>query len=332
MRIFLTGASGYIGQALCKRLSEGGHELRALVRASSATRTLESLGVELFVGDITDRYSMREAMSGSDWVIHAAAELDFEAPDERMARINVEGSDNVASLAWKLGVGRLLALSSIAAWGGSPPDGSAADEESPPAEPMPTSYSATKRAADAVIAEWAEKGLKVNTAYPSLVYGPPGKRQGFNALLRSILKRRMPVVVGADRRLTMIHIDDLVEALVRIVDGAEPGENYVLSGSSIELGTLVSEVCRLGRVAEPRWRLSLGSAAFLMLILSPIYRFRGRRPPVSPAQLASLKRHWNFTDQKARRDLDWKPRDIVTGLPDTVTFLQREVPGLQDAG
>jgi nucleoside-diphosphate-sugar epimerase len=323
MRIFLTGASGYIGLALCRRLAAEGHELRALVRETSNRQPLEELGATLFVGDITDRYSMREAMSGADWVVHAAAELDFEAPEDRMRRTNVVGSENVASLAYKLGVGRLLAISSIASFGGSPPDGSAADEEAPPILPMPTSYSATKREADEAIAAWAERGLRVNTVFPSLVYGPPGKKQGSNALLRMVLKGRMPAVVGGDRMVNLVHVDDLVDGICRAMARAEPGEGYILSGDAISIAELVQRVAELGDVRPPRLDLSVGSAALLMLLTRPWFALRGYRSPLSPAQLASLKRHWNFDDSKARDQLEWRPRSLAEGLPETLAYLAR---------
>ncbi len=322
MRIFLTGATGYIGRALCRRLAPQGFELRALVRPTSDVDELERLGVALFEGDVADRYSMREGMSGADWVIHAAAELDFDAPDERMRRTNVEGSENVASLAWKLGVGRLLVVSSIAAFGGSPPDGSAATEESSPALPLPTAYSTTKRGADDAVAGWAERGLRVNTVYPSLVFGPPGKKQGFNSMLRLIIKGRLPAVVGGDRLLTMVQLDDLVDGIVRVLERAEPGAGYLLAGEALRLRELVREVAQLAGVRPPRLHLSIGSAALLMLLARPVYRLRGHRPPLSAAQLSSLKRHWNFDDAKARRELDWRPRPLEKRLPETVEFLR----------
>src|ERR1700680_2349151 len=109
MRIFLTGGTGYIGRALAERLTSEGHRVCALVRPTSNAELLTRHGVLTVVGDLRDRLSMREGMAGSDWVIHAAAELDLTAPAARMKGTNVEGSDNVASLACKLGVGRLLA-------------------------------------------------------------------------------------------------------------------------------------------------------------------------------------------------------------------------------
>ena len=133
---------------------------------------------------------MREGMSGADWVIHAAADLDMDGgPAERMRQANVQGSENVASLAYKLGVGRFLSVSSMAYFGGSPPDGSTADESAPLQTPFPTLYSATKHSGERAIQEWAKKGLRINTVYPSLVYGPPGKKEGANAILRGLPAR-----------------------------------------------------------------------------------------------------------------------------------------------
>src|SRR5215203_5979300 len=137
MRIYLTGGTGYIGKALAKRLVEAGHEVRALVRATSNVEPLKQLGVATFTGDLQDRASMREGMSGADWVIHAAADLDLTGPPERMRQINIQGSENVASLAYKLGTGRFLSVSSMAYFGGSPADGTPADETSSPREPFP---------------------------------------------------------------------------------------------------------------------------------------------------------------------------------------------------
>ncbi len=328
MRIYLTGATGYIGTALCRRLAADGHELRALVRPTSRTEALEALGVALFPGDLTDRASMREGMSGADWVVHAAAELDFASPADRMGRVNVEGSEHVASLAYKLGVGRLLAVSSIAVWGGSANNGPASTEESPPILPMPSRYSATKRAGERAIDSWAERGLRVNTVYPSLVYGPPGKKQGANSLLRLLLLRRLPAVVGADRRASWIFLDDLVEGMVRIMERSRPGARYLLTGEVAAVGEVVRKVCGLGGVRTPRLRLSPGVAGLLALATAPLYRLRGRRSPLVRDQIRSLSRDWIFDDAKARRELDWSPRTLDEGLPPTVEYiLAREGAG-----
>ncbi|HYO11980.1 MAG TPA: NAD-dependent epimerase/dehydratase family protein [Thermoanaerobaculia bacterium] len=321
MRIFLTGGTGYIGRVLARRLVEAGHEVRALVRATSHVEPLQELGIATFVGDIGDRFSLREGMSGADWVLHAAADLDFAAPPERMRQANIEGSENVASLAYKLGVGRLLSVSSIAYFGGSPPDGSLADETTPPQEPFPSLYSATKHSGERAIQEWAKRGLRVNTVYPSLVYGPPGKKGGSNALLRHLLKGRIPAMVGGDRKMSWVHLDDVVDGMLRVMEKAPPGRNYLLSGEVMLLRDVVDRVCRLGGVRPPP-SIPLGLARVGLGLAAPFYRMRGRRPPFSPDQISSVERHWAFDDSRARTELGWRPRSLDEGLPPTVEFLK----------
>lgn len=322
MRIFLTGGTGYIGGALARRLVADGHEVRALVRATSKVEGLRELGVATFVGDLADRISMREGMSGADWVIHAAADLDFGAPEERMRKINVEGSDNVASLAFKLGVGRFLSVSSIAFFGGSPEDGTPATETTPIRQPFPSLYSVTKHSGELAVREWGKKGLRVNTVYPSLVYGPPGKKSGSNYFLRQMIKGRIPAVVGGDRKVSWIHLDDVVEGMVAVMEKAAPGRDYLLAGDVTTVRSLIDRVSRLGGVRPPRLSLPVGVARVGLALSAPLFRLRGHKPPVPPEQLESLSRHWAFDDTRARTELGWRPRTLDEGLPGTVEYLR----------
>ena len=322
MRIFLTGATGYIGRALCLRLRAAGHELRALVRPTSRTETLTGVGVATFVGDLAERASMREAMSGADWVIHAGAELDLEAAAGRMESANVAGSENVASLAHKLGVPRFLSISSIARWGGSPDDGTPATEETPQRLPLPTRYSRTKAAGEAAIQAWAKRGLQVNTVYPSLVYGPPGKKSGANALLRQLDLGRFPAMIGGDRKSSWIFLDDLVEGLVRVLERSPPGRGYLMTGDVATTREMAARVAALGGAPPPRRELSLGAARLALRLASPYYRLRGRRTPIPIEQIASLERHWAFDDARARVELDWRRRPLDEGLPLTLEHLR----------
>jgi len=321
MRIFLTGGTGYIGRELARRLVAEGHEVRALVRATSKVEALQKLGIATFVGNIGDRYSMREGMSGADWVIHAAADLDPAGPPERMREANVQGSENVASLAYKLGVGRFLSVSSVAYFGGSPADGTPGSEESPPIQPFPSLYSATKHSGELAIQEWARRGLRVNTVYPSLVYGPPGKKEGSNFFLRQILKRRIPAVVGADRKASWVYLADLVDGMVKVMEKAPAGRGYLLTGDVTTVRGLVDRVCQLGNVRPPLLTLPIPAARLLMTAALPWFKLRGRRPPVAPDQLDSLERHWAFDDTRARTELGWSPRTLDEGMPPTVEFI-----------
>ncbi len=328
MRILLTGATGYIGSALVRRLAHDGHELRALVRPTSRIGELEELGVATFTGDVGDpetkRSSLREAMSGCDWVLHLAAELDPGAPLERMRRVNVEGSEAVASLAYKLGVGRLLSVSSVAYFGGSPADGTPAREETPAQTPFPSAYSLTKHEGELAIRGWAERGLAVNTIYPSLVYGPPGKKQGANWLLRAIFKGRFPVMVGADRKTSWVFLDDVVDAVVRVMDRAAPGRAYLVAGDLATVRQVARWIHELGGAPPPRIHLPLGLARVGTALTAPLFRLAGKRPPLPPEQLANLARHWAFDDSRARQELGWQPRSLAEGLPPTIEYIEEQ--------
>ena len=320
MRIYVTGGTGYIGLELCRRLAGDGHELRCLVRPTSRREALEALGASCFEGDLADRYSLREGMSGADWVIHAAAELSPSAPAERIESANVAGSENVASLAYKLGVGRFLSVSSVAFFGGSPDDGSPATEEAPP-QPFPNRYSATKHAGQQAVLRWAEEGLRVNTVYPSLVYGPPGKKDGANPLLRRLAKGWLPALVAADRLTSWVFIDDVVDGIVRVMERAEVGRDYLLAGEVATIEEVARTVTSMTGAPLPRLRLSPLQARLLLAVSAPFYRLRGRRPPSDPELLRNLERHWCFDDSRARRELDWRPRSVEEGLARTVEYL-----------
>ena len=72
----------------------------------------------------------------------------------------------------------------------------------------------------------------------------------------------------------------------------------------------------------PRWRLPVGPAKVALALASPLYRLRGRRPPIPVEQLESLRRHWAFDDRRARIELDWQPRGLEAGLPPTLEHLR----------
>jgi dihydroflavonol-4-reductase len=326
MRIYLTGSTGYIGSALARRLLAAGHQVLAQVRQSSdpaAVQALAGAGATTCVGDIRDRYSLREGMSGADWVIHAAADLEFGGPEERMRAVNVEGCENVASLAYKLGVGRFLLVSSVAVWGGSPADGSPADEDTPRATRHPSLYGATKAAGEMAVRQWAQKGLRTNVVWPSLVYGPPGKRSGTNPLLRALVRGRFPALVGADRKTSWVFLEDLVEAVVRVLERAPVGRDYLLAGSVTTVAEAARLTCQLAGSRPPRLRLPVALADLVLRLAQPLLARRGRRSPFNRAQLANLARHWAFSDQRARRELAWEPRPLADGLVPTVAFLRQ---------
>jgi dihydroflavonol-4-reductase len=320
--IALTGATGYIGGALAERLVARGHRVRALVRPTSRTERLERLGASLAVGDLADTAALERFAHGSDIVVHAAAELDFDAPLAAMTATNVTGSERLAEAVSRAGVVRLVAFSSIAAYGGSPADGSPATEGASILRPLPSNYAATKLAGQEALEHAAAAlGLRLEQVHPSLVYGPPAKRGGANGLLRQIARGQMPAIVGADRLASWIYLEDLVDAVARLIEMDDAPKRLLLAGEAVTVRELVTKVCRLAGRPVPRLSLPLPLAKALAAALGPLFRFGGRRSPLSLEQLRNLARHWNFDDSAARQLLDWQPRPLDAGLPPTIDHL-----------
>lgn len=320
MHIFLTGATGYIGGQLAKRLAGDGHQLACLVREASRperVQALRDLGASIHIGDLAERESLRPAIEGADWVIHAGAELNREGA---MDDANVRGSENIASLAVELGVPRFLSVSSISYWGGSPADGSPGTEESP-VQDFPTAYSASKNAGENTVRAWGDRGLNVVTVFPSLVYGPPGKRNGANFFLGQIARGNLPVMIAGERRVSWIYIDDVVEAMAQIVERDLAQGRYILAGKGEPLMDTARRVADLAGVKAPRRSVSVPTAKVALRVVAPFFKLAGRRLPVEPVRLDYLSRHWYFSDERARRDLDWTPRGLDEGLPPTIEML-----------
>ena len=132
MQALVTGATGFVGAHLVRALTEAGHQVRALHRASSRLDALAGLTYESALGDVTDRPSLDAACKGCDWVFHVAAVADYWRNDDvnRMYAVNVDGTQNVLEAARDAGVKRVIFTSSAAAIGARL-DKQPADEQVP---------------------------------------------------------------------------------------------------------------------------------------------------------------------------------------------------------
>ena len=203
-------------------------------------------------------------------------------------------------------------------------DGTPATEESAPQLPLPTRYCATKAAGEARVQHWAQQGLQVNTVFPSLVYGPPGKKQGANTLLRALMLGRFPALIGPDKKTSWIFLDDLVDGIVRVIESAPPGRGYLMAGEAWTVRELAHRVAALGGAKPPKREFSVGTARLLFRLAGPLLKLAGRPLPIPLEQLESLDRHWNFADTRARTELGWKPRGLEEGLGITIDYLQKQ--------
>jgi dihydroflavonol-4-reductase len=246
MKIFLTGGTGFIGLPLSRALLKRGWQVTALVRdpTSAEATGLRKLGAHLVVGDVTRREALRTAMerqaAGAQMVFHNAGwyELGVSgAAQSRMRAINVEGTENILSLANELGVPRMVYTSSTTALGDT--GGQTVDETFQRAIPYKSFYEQTKAEAHALAVKYQQQGAPVVILCPAQVIGP-GDHSAFGWFARLYVRGFLPPAVWApDSTFTMAHVDDVAWAMAFAAERGRLGETYFVGGEPITMRAIV---------------------------------------------------------------------------------------------
>jgi nucleoside-diphosphate-sugar epimerase len=242
MDYFVTGATGFVGSVLAKKLRQAGHEVRASVRDLRKAKDLEALGVKLFKGDVTEKESMREAMKGADGVFHVAGWYKIGVKDKSDAeRVNVQGTRNVLELMKELGIPKAVYTSTLAV--NSDTHGRLVDESYRFTGKHLSEYDRTKAAAHEIAKEFIAKGLPLVIVMPGLIYGP-GDTSTLRDNIISFLKGQLPAL--PDRTaFCWAHVDDTVQGHILALEKGKPGETYIIAGephTTVEAFKLASQI------------------------------------------------------------------------------------------
>jgi len=310
MKALVTGANGFLGSAVVRALLADGLAVRAFVRSGSDRRNLDGLDVEVAVGDLTDRASVRRAAAGCDAVFHVAADYRLWVADSKpMYRANVDGSVNVLESAAEAGAKGMVYTSSVAVLGLNK-DRTPADEETPVTlADMVGHYKRSKYLAEATVRKRAaDLGFPVVTVNPSTPIGPRDvKPTPTGRILLDAAAGRMPAFV--DTGLNLVHVDDVAAGHLAAARLGVPGERYILGGDDFTLQQILELVAEhVGRRAStirlPHWSvypLAVGAEAIAMLTK--------REPRVTLDGLRMSKKHMYFSSRKAQRELQYRWRD-----------------------
>src|SRR3954466_13010546 len=242
-RVLVTGGSGFIGQALVRRLLERGDDVVALARSGESAAALARRGAEVSRGDVLDEESLTAAMRGCSLVYHVAG-INTMCPADPMAllHVNVRGADLAVRAAARAGVGRVVLTSSAAALGEA--HGTVGREDSPHRGSYLSVYERSKHEGEvAAFAAARAAGVDLVSVNPSSVQGP-GRAGGTGRILIAYLNGKLKAFV--DTNLSLVDIADCVEGHVLGAERGRPGERYVLCGATVtsrEALDIVSEVC-----------------------------------------------------------------------------------------
>jgi dihydroflavonol-4-reductase len=319
----LTGASGFVGSALARKLIERGFAVRALVRPTSNLSHLSELDLELAVGDLRDTGAVRQAMAGARWVFHVAADYRLWAPDPtEIFRSNVDGTRALMQAAMQHGVERIVYTSSVATLRTSP-SGDTADETMPLRESEAVgAYKRSKVAAERVVEALIKKGLPAVIVNPSTPVGPGDlKPTPTGRVIVEAAAGRMPAFV--ETGLNMVHVDDVAEGHLLAFERGRIGERYILGGQNASFAEILGVVAAMVGRPPPRYRIPRGAVVPLAFVAEMIARRTGREPFVTTDGLRMSKNRMYFASAKAERELGYKARPYAEAIRDAITWFRR---------
>ncbi len=324
MTTLVTGASGFVGSALVRKLLGRGERVRVLVRTDSPRGNLEGLEVEERLGDLRDPSSLALALAGCRVLFHAAADYRLWTRDSReLYETNVSGTRHLMEAALAGGVQRIVYTSSVATLGlldGSRPS----DEETPSSlASMIGHYKRSKFLAEEEVRRLVrEASLPAVIVNPTAPIGPRDiKPTPTGRMIVDAASGNMPAYV--DTGLNVVHVDDVAEGHLQALERGRLGDRYVLGGENLTLREILVEVANLTGGKAPSLRLPHGLILPVAWASQAWARLtRGPEPRVTVDGVRMARKRMFFSHAKAERELGYSPRPSVEALRDAIAWFE----------
>ena len=325
MKYLITGATGFIGPHLIKKLTGEGHLCRCLVRNSSQTDFLNAAGVELVEGDITRPESLKGIADGMERVLHMATlghMSNFSVTESMFEAINVHGTRNIMAEALRAGVGRIVHCSTVAAMGICAEVPATEESVCNPHHP----YGRSKLQAEQIVLGMVnDQDLPAVIIRFSMVYGP-GDPRDILKLTRMTKKGLFPKVGNRPKLTPLIHVDDAIQGLLVAADKGDPGEKYLITNQDSlpfdEIRKILQSALGVTRLPlyVPEW-----AALSIASLVEKIFPLIGKTPPVARKNIESTLADRVFSIDKAQREIGFNPQvDPVAGLKATVEWYKEQ--------
>jgi nucleoside-diphosphate-sugar epimerase len=324
MKVFVTGATGFIGGTVARQLRERGDEVLCLVRSPEKAAKLTEIGCQTVAGDLGDREALRTGMAGCDAVIHAAAMYEVGIPESQhpaMREANVVGTENVLDAAKETGAPKIVYVSTCGAFGNT--HHQIVDESyEHPCEDFTSYYEQTKVEAHKVAKRMMAEGLPCTIVQPGGVYGP-GDTSQLADLLDQFLDGKMPLIPFPELGICLAHVEDTAGGIVLALDKGRTGETYVIAGPPTTMREAIGVVAGVSGRKAPKHAVPTA----LMKAMTPIGPLVGKlmgQPP-NLRELITSADNVTFwaTNEKAVRELGFDPRGIEEGIRQTLTEDER---------
>lgn len=324
MKVFITGATGYIGHQLAKKLADQDYEVNALVRDIDSNKIPKHENIKPFKGNLCDIESIQNAMTGCHYVFHMAAFTDLKCNKiDNFYKTNVLGTANVLKAALEEHIKKVIYTSTLSVFG-------PALSQVPITEDQPrlTSYSndyeLTKTMSEEVVSEYVKKGLHCSILNVSRVYGPGLNTysNGVNKIISKIIRDKF-LFVPSKLNVTAnyVFISDVINAQLLALEHGKAGEKYIIGGENADYDGLFKKIINLSNSNISILKINYDILKSGVSFISNLNWLLGMNAPLTPKVLDSLFTNRGASSKKAMSELNYKITPLDRGLKHTINFL-----------
>jgi dihydroflavonol-4-reductase len=323
VKVFVTGATGFVGSHVAQELFRHGADLRILIRSSSRLSNLEGIPAETVVGDLLQVDALRSAVSGCDAVMHVAADYRLWVTDpEKMNATNVTGTRELLRLAREEGIPRVVYTSSVATMGFLS-NGRPCDEATPVSlANMIGHYKRSKYLAEQEAIAAARAGQQVIILNPTTPIGSGDiKPTPTGRIIVDFLKRKFPAYMNTG--LNLVDVDEVARTHVKALTAGHPGERYILGGENLTLKQLLDKMSAITGLPSPTVRVP-HSVAMMFAVWDQTFtgRLLGREPRATVEAVRMGKKMMFVSSAKAERDLGFQVVPVYGALRSAIDWFR----------
>lgn len=322
-KALVTGATGFTGSHLVRRLLRDGYQVQVLARPTSDYQWLRELGCQVVLGSITEPEAVGQAVRGCDLVFHVATALQqISLSDQQYHATNVGGTKNVLEAAAAERVKRVIHISTVGVHGDV--------EQVPATEDSPYNpgdiYQRTKLEAEKMALEYFRSGRVPGVVIrPVGIYGPGDRR--LLKLFKAVARKKFVFLGRGEIFYHLTFIDDLIDGIMLAADSPQaPGQAYIIAGEKYTtLRQLTELLAEIFQVPPPRFKLPPGPVWLAALICEVVCKPFGIEPPIFRRRLDVFLKNRAFSIAKAQRELGYQPQvDLAAGLRRTAEWYREK--------
>jgi dihydroflavonol-4-reductase len=315
VRVFITGATGFVGGHVARQYAAEGASIRLLTRQTSRLDSLTGIDAEMVKGDLREPEKLRSALSGCDALVHVAADYRLWVRDpEQMYAANVDGTRELLKLAREVGIQRVVYTSSVATMGFKA-DGTIVNEETPVAlSDMIGHYKRSKFLGEQEAIRAAKAGQHVMILNPTTPIGPgDAKPTPTGRIIVDFLNRKFPAYV--DTGLNLVDATEVARMHVAALERGTSGERYILGGENLTLKQILDRMSAITGLPSPKWKVPHAVAMTFALFDETITgKLRGKEPRATVEAVRMGKKMMFASSAKAERELGFRVLPVYPAL------------------